>query len=74
MRCPLCKSTHIRKNGMKRGKQNHIGVDCKRQFIERCETSRGYSDEVKRECLKMYVNGIGFRAIERGHCVCITRQ
>jgi transposase-like protein len=26
---------------------------------------RGYSSEVKRECLKMYVNGLGFRAIER---------
>jgi transposase-like protein len=45
----------------KRGKQNHICVDCRRQFIE----SRGYSDEVKRECLKMYTNGIGFRGIER---------
>ena len=25
----------------------------------------GYSDEFKRECLKLYVNGMGFRAIER---------
>ncbi len=27
--------------------------------------SQGYSDEIKQQCLKMYVNGIGFRAIER---------
>jgi transposase-like protein len=65
MQCPKCRSIHIRKNGIKRGKQNHICVDCKGQFIERYETSKGYSDEVKRECLKMYVNGMGFRAIER---------
>ncbi len=26
---------------------------------------KGYADEVKRECLKMYVNGMGFRGIER---------
>ena len=26
---------------------------------------KGYSDEVRQECLKSYVNGMGFRAIER---------
>lgn len=65
MQCPECQSTHTRKNGIRRGKQNHICVDCSRQFIERYETTKGYSDEVKRECLKMYVNGMGFRGIER---------
>ena len=65
MQCPNCHSTHIRKNGKNKGKQNHICVDCHRQFIDSYESSRGYSDEVKRECLKMYVNGMGFRGIER---------
>jgi len=65
MECPECKSTHIRKNGIKKGKQNHICVDCGRQFIDCYETHRGYSDELKRECLKMYLNGMGFRGIER---------
>ncbi len=65
MECPECKSTHIRKNGIKRGKQNHICVNYGRQFIACYETSKGYSDEVKQECLKMYVNGMGFRGIER---------
>lgn len=74
MQCPECQSTHIRKNGIKRGKQNHICVDCGRQFIEHYETSRGYSNEVKQECLKMYVNGMGFRGIERSHCVFIIRR
>jgi transposase-like protein len=65
MQCPECNSNHIRKNGIKKGKQNHLCVDCGRQFIDKYEEYRGYSDEVKRMCLKMYVNGMGFRAIER---------
>ena len=64
MECPECKSSHVNKNGHKRGKQNYICVDCGRQFIE-CYQSRGYAQEIKRECLLMYVNGMGFRAIER---------
>ena len=27
--------------------------------------TKGYPDEIKRRCLSMYVNGTGFRAIER---------
>lgn len=46
------------------GKQNHICVNCSRQFIDFYEP-QGYSEEIKRECLEMYVNGSGFRAIER---------
>jgi transposase-like protein len=65
IKCPECKSKHVNKNGRKAGKQNHICVDCGRQFIEGYEAQRGYSEEVKRECLTMYVNGMGFRAIER---------
>ncbi len=65
MQCPECQSTHIRKNGKNKGKQNHICVDCGRQFIDCYEPHKGYSDEVKRECLKMYTNGMGFRGIER---------
>ena len=35
-----------------------------RQFVE-SYSKRGYSDEIKKRCLTMYVNGTGFRAIER---------
>jgi transposase-like protein len=65
MQGPECLSTHIRKNGKKKGKQNHICVECARQFIDCYDPPQGYSDEVKRECLLMYTNGLGFRAIER---------
>ncbi len=64
MQCPACQSTHIRKNGKKKGKQNHICVECGRQFIDQYDEV-GYSNKFKRECLKMCVNGMGFRAIER---------
>ena len=58
MSCPDCGSCHIRKNGHRRGKQNHICVHCHRQFVESDESvetpqSVGYSDWVKRLCLRM---------------------
>jgi insertion element IS1 protein InsB len=65
MQCPECGATHIRKNGKKKGRQNHICVECGRQFIDQYDPPRGYSDVFKRECLTMYVNQSGFRTIER---------
>ena len=50
---------------MRRGKQNHICVNCGRQFVENPKYERGYSDEIRKICLKMYLNGMGFRGIER---------
>ena len=64
MKCPRCESTHIRKNGRQRGKQNYICVNCQRQFIEYYDKT-GYTENIKSECLEMYVNDSGFRAIER---------
>lgn len=65
MECPECRSTHINKNGHKKGKQNYLCVSCGRQFIDTYESHTGYAPAVKKDCLKMYVNGMGFRAIER---------
>ncbi len=65
MNCPKCGSHHTRKNEIKRGKQNHIFCNCRRQFIQDYEPSKTYSNEIKEECIRMYLNGIGFRAIER---------
>jgi len=65
MQCPECNSQHVRKNGFRRGKQNHFCVDCGRQFVANPQNHRGYSDEIRRICLRMYVNGMGFRGIER---------
>ena len=65
MKCPKCGSEHIRKNGIKQGKQNHICVECGRQFINPSEQTKAYPESIKQSCLKMYLNGMGFRAIER---------
>ena len=64
MKCPKCESTQISKNGHHHGKQNYVCKVCGRQFIE-SYNPKGYSDDAKRICLRMYVNGMGFRAIER---------
>ena len=64
-----CKSSHVNKNRHKKSKKNYICVECGRQFIEGYQPHKGYSQGVKHECLKMYVNGMGFRAIER---ICIS--
>lgn len=64
MNCPKCNSDKIRKNGNRREKQNYQCKNCGRQFIEDY-SEVGYSKKVKEDCLTMYVNGNGFRAIER---------
>ncbi len=51
MQCPKCQSTHIR--------------TCGRQFIKNYDRANGYDEQTKQECLTAYVNGMGFRAIER---------
>ncbi|MBR8839474.1 MAG: IS1 family transposase [Stigonema ocellatum SAG 48.90 = DSM 106950] len=64
MNCPKCGTNEIRKNGHRRGKQNYQCKNCGRQFLE-CYSEVGYSKKVKESCLNMYLNGNGFRAIER---------
>lgn len=64
MKCPKCNSTSPRKNGHRRGKQCYQCRVCGRQFVE-SPVSKSYPLEVKQLCLKMYVNGMGLRGIER---------
>ncbi len=64
MNCPNCQSTHVRKNGHRGTKQNYVYDDCGRQFID-SYSPKGYPDGVKEHCLKLYVNDLDFRAIER---------
>lgn len=72
MNCPQCKSSTKKKNGFRRGKQCYKCIDCPKgyrfaygyQYVE-SPKSRSYPNEVKQLCLKMYLNGMGFRAIER---------
>ncbi|MBW4641349.1 MAG: hypothetical protein KME05_24675 [Gloeocapsa sp. UFS-A4-WI-NPMV-4B04] len=43
---------------------HYICQKCSRRFIKSYST-KGYSQEVKEHCLKLYVHGMGFRGIER---------
>ena len=65
MKCLKCGSKYIRKNGIKQGKQNHICAECSRQFINPSEQTKALPETTKQTYLKMYLNGMGFRAIER---------
>ena len=40
-------------------------MDCRCQFVAPPPTEFGDSDQVRRQCLKLDTNGLGFRAIER---------
>jgi transposase-like protein len=64
MICPECQSSNLKKNGHKRGKQNYLCKNCRRQFID-SYSPLGYPDSVKKYCLHFYLEGNGFRQIER---------
>jgi transposase-like protein len=64
MKCLRCGSKQVRRNGHRRGKQNYCCKACGRQFVE-SDSPRGYSDDVKQICLRIYQSGMGFREIER---------
>ena len=64
MECPKCQSSRTIKNGRRRGKQCYRCHDCGRQYVE-SPIDRSYPPEVKKLCLKMYLNGMGLRGIER---------
>jgi transposase-like protein len=64
MQCLYCQSTHTCKNGNRKGKQNYVCKKCDRQFINSYSSKR-YPPEVRERCLKLYADGMGYRAIGR---------
>ena len=64
MKCPRCQSSNFRKDGHQNGKQRWECLDCGRIFRDSYST-KGYHSQVKQICLNMYLNGMGFRGIER---------
>ena len=69
-RCsPRYHSFEYKKNGFRRGKQSYLCKQCGRQFIDN-PISSGYPDSIKELCFKMYLNGLGFRAIARIMNIC----
>lgn len=64
MNCPHCQSSKVVKNGRRQGKQSYLCRHCNRQFRDNPHP-QSYCPEVKDLCIKMSLNGMGFRAIER---------
>jgi transposase-like protein len=64
MNCSHCQSEKVVKNGHRQGKQSYLCRSCQRQFREN-PNPQSYSNDVKELCIKMSLNGMGFRSIER---------
>lgn len=60
--CRFCFSSNIIKNGIVYGKQQIKCKDCKKNFRE---YKPKYDKEITIKIIKSYLNGMGFRAIER---------
>ena len=63
MHCPKCYSETYVKNGIKYNKQRYKCEKCGCHFTQ--SYKRGASLETKLKALKLYVEGMGFRAIGR---------
>jgi transposase-like protein len=64
MRCSKCKSDHNVKNGHIHGLQRYKCKDCGRSFtVELKSTAK--PEDVKRQALQMYLEGLGFCSIAR---------
>lgn len=62
--CPKCQSVHLVKAGFAYGKQRHRCKECNHYFtVMRKSTKK--SDDTKHMAIKMYLEGLGFRAIGR---------
>ena len=62
-RGPKCKGEKKAKNGLKNGIKRYKCKTCGYNYTK--STPHGYPIEVKREALRYYLEGIGFRRIER---------
>ena len=60
--CPKCGREEKVKNGFNRGKQRYLCKNCGCNYTG---TKNGYSEAVKQEAIKYYMERMGFRRIER---------
>jgi transposase len=60
--CPKCQSKNFRKDGIVKSKQRYLCKDCKHRFTV---WQIGKPNDVKRNALILYLEGLGFRSIGR---------
>lgn len=63
MKCPKCKSEERTKNGFNKGKQRYKCKNCGCNYTKRY--GRGYAPQVREKAIAYYLEGCGFRRIER---------
>jgi len=63
MICPRCGQEDCVKNGKIRGKQRYKCKHCQCNYTK--SFKQGYPIEIKRKAIKYYLDGMGFRRIER---------
>lgn len=65
--CPKCKSKNFRKDGIVKSKQRYLCKDCQHRFtVEQI----GKPNDLKRNALILYLEGLGFRSI--GRCLNVS--
>lgn len=66
MICPQCGSEHIVRNGLrKNGKQNHLCLTCKRQFVENPSDHYRISEEKRSLANRLLLEKIPLAGIAR---------
>lgn len=60
--CPKCKSENFRKDGIVKARQRYFCRNCQHRFTV---AQVGKSNELKRNALILYLEGLGFRSIGR---------
>jgi len=63
MRCPKCGKEDCVKNGYRRGKQRYRCRGCGCNYTK--SEKQGYPLSIKRKAIQYYLEGMGFRQIER---------
>jgi transposase-like protein len=63
MNCPKCKSKEKCKSGLKNGKQRYLCKKCGCNYTR--GYGRGYHPKMKEKAIAYYLEGCGFRRIER---------
>jgi transposase-like protein len=61
--CPKCKNENRVKSGFHRGKQRYLCKNCGCNYVEK--PFKGYPPSIKKKAIQYYLEGNGFRRIER---------
>jgi len=67
MQCPKCRLEDYFRSGFVKGKQRYACRNCRCHYTK--SEKQGYPLQTKRKALQYYLDGMGFRRIERLLCI-----